>query len=211
MTTDAAFWNKIAPKYAAQPVGDPDAFDRKTEITRGLLSPEDVVLEVGCGTGSLALRLCESVSRYHALDFSAEMLRIAQEKADAAGVTNISLHQGAVDPTFTALGPASVDGVLAFSILHLLDDRPAALAHLFSLVKPGGYFVASTVCLGESWVPYSAIIRVMHWFGKAPAVVRSIRKDELAAELHAAGFVDVDERDVGAAGNISFLVARKPA
>ena len=75
---------------------------------------------------------------------------------------------------------------------------PAALARLFALLKPGGVLISSNVCLGESWVPYGALITVMRWFGKAP-VVHSYDRQTVFADMRRAGFVEVEEKDVGAA------------
>jgi ubiquinone/menaquinone biosynthesis C-methylase UbiE len=80
MPSDAKFWNDLAPKYAAQPVANPPAFERKKAITREHLRPDSTVLELGCGTGSLALEMAGFASHIHALDISAEMLRIARAK-----------------------------------------------------------------------------------------------------------------------------------
>lgn len=211
MSDDAGFWNKIAARYAAQAVANPEAFDRKTERTRALLRPDSVVLEVGCGTGSLALRLAPSVGQYHGLDFSREMVRIANEKKAAQGVDNVSFHEGSFDASFALFGPGTLDGVCMFSVLHLLADREAALARAFELSRPGGFFVASTTCLAESKLPFGAIIAVMRWFGRAPAVVSSFSKATLREEIARAGYVDIEEPDVGAERTISFVVARKPS
>jgi arsenite methyltransferase len=138
MRTDAAFWDGIAEKYAAKPVDDPDAFERKIAHTRGLLRPDAVVLEVGSGTGSLALRLADACDHIHGLDLSAEMVRIARAKASAAQASNVAFHVGPFDASFTELDPASVDVLCAFSVLHLVPDLDAALARAFTLTRPGG-------------------------------------------------------------------------
>ena len=170
MTANAKFWNGIAEKYARQPVADPDAFDAKIAITKSHMEPTDVVLDIGCGTGSLALRLAGSAAEVHGLDISSEMIRIANEKAEAQGVENVTFHTGPFDDRFDAFGPESLDGVCAYSILHLLEDRSAAIERIYGLLKPGGFFISSTVCLGESWVPFAAIIWAMRMVGKAPMV-----------------------------------------
>lgn len=54
MPADTAFWNELAERYAAKPVELSEAFERKIEITKSHMRPHDVVLDVGCGTGSLA-------------------------------------------------------------------------------------------------------------------------------------------------------------
>ena len=209
VTDDAAFWDGIAEKYAKQAVANPDAFDAKIAITESCMKATDVVLDIGCGTGSLALRLAGSGAQVHGLDISSEMTRIANGKAQAQGVANVKFHTGAFDETFGAFEAESLDGICAYSLLHLVDDRSAALERIFRLLKPGGFFISSTVCLGESWVPYGPLIGVMRLIGKAP-MVKIFDKRTLEDEIRESGFVDMSQPDVGAKGEIAFIVARKP-
>lgn len=206
---DTPFWDGIAEQYAAQPVEDPDAFERKIAIHRGLLGPDAAALEVGCGTGSLALRLAPSAGHVHGLDVSPEMIRFARAKAAEAGVANVTFHVGAFDETLTTFAPRSLDVVSAYSVLHLVANRPAALRQIFDLVKPGGAFVASTLCLGESWMPFAPLLWTMRQFGKAPHVW-VFDKETLLAEIREAGFVDLETPDVGAKDTVLYTVARRP-
>lgn len=206
--TDVLFWNEIAEKYARQPVADPDAFERKIAIATSRIRPEHVVLDLGCGTGSLTLRLAPFAAHVHGLDVSPEMIRIANEKARVEGIANVTFHVGAFAATFNALAPASVDVIYAGSLLHLLEDRAAALARIHALLKPGGLFFSSTPCLGESWLPYRPLLYVLRALGKAPRV-QVFSKHALAAELRAVGFVEVTQPDVGATKNIAFVIASK--
>jgi ubiquinone/menaquinone biosynthesis C-methylase UbiE len=209
MTAEAAFWNDIAEKYSKKPVDNPEAFERKIEITRSRMRPEDVVLDIGCGTGSLALRLADGGREIHGLDFSDEMVRIARGKAKAQGADNVRFHCGPFDETFDGFEDASLNGICAYSILHLVEDRPAALARIYRLLAPGGFFISSTTCLGGSWVPYRPLLAVMRFFGKAP-MVEIFSKETLVDEIREAGFVDISEPDVGADSTIAFVVATKP-
>ncbi len=209
MTTDAAFWNNLAEQYAAKPVENPDAFDQKIAITRSRMGPESVVLDIGCGTGSLALRLAPSGAHVHGLDFSSEMIRIANDKARAQQVDNVTFHVGPFDESFTAFEPESLDGICAYSILHLVPDREAALRQIYRLLKPGGFFISSTVCLREGWVPYAPILWVMRKLGKAPRV-SIVSKKMIADEIRRAGFVELTEPEVGAETIVGFMVCRKP-
>jgi arsenite methyltransferase len=209
MPSDAKFWNDLAEKYAAQPVADPTAFERKKAITREQLRPDATVLELGCGTGSLALEMARFSGHIHALDISAEMLRIAREKQVAQGVGNVTFQQGTLDGA-SPFPREHFDSVWAYSILHLVRDRRHVLGVLFDLLKPGGTFIASSVCLGDGWVPYRPLLSVMHWLGKAP-VVDIYSRETLFRELREAGFVEAAERDVGAEKTVAFVVAKKPA
>ncbi|MEZ4321778.1 MAG: class I SAM-dependent methyltransferase [Myxococcota bacterium] len=208
MTADPRFWDGIAEQYSKKPVDDPEAFERKIAVTHALMRPEHVVLDIGCGTGSLALRLAPHAREVHGLDVSPEMMRIANGKASAAGIGNVTFHTGPFDDS-VSFAPASLDGICAYSLLHLVDDAREALDRIHGLLKPGGFFVSSTVCLGDSWVPYGPMLAVMRWVGKAP-MVRRLRQEALLDEMRAAGFEGLERPDVGAAPSILFAVARKP-
>lgn len=72
--------------------------EKGSDYARGLLARLDLegvqtVLDVGCGSGNLALPLARRVRRVHALDFSAEMLRLLRAAARAAGVRNVVTHR----------------------------------------------------------------------------------------------------------------------
>jgi ubiquinone/menaquinone biosynthesis C-methylase UbiE len=56
----ARFWDRIARKYAADPIADMAGYEATLQRVQGLLSTEQDVLEIGCGTGTTALRLAPS-------------------------------------------------------------------------------------------------------------------------------------------------------
>ena len=53
--THAGFWNRMAARYARQPVADDAAYQHTLAMTHEHLHPEMTWLAFGCGTGSTAL------------------------------------------------------------------------------------------------------------------------------------------------------------
>ena len=91
MTTneDAKFWDRIARKYSAGPIRDPDGFENTLARVSDFLKPDYHVLELGCGTGTAALRIAPTVARYMATDISPEMVAIANEKAESQSLPQL--------------------------------------------------------------------------------------------------------------------------
>jgi 2-polyprenyl-3-methyl-5-hydroxy-6-metoxy-1,4-benzoquinol methylase len=148
MTPSAAFWDRIAERYAAKPVADEAAYQKKLAITREYLRPGMKMFEFGCGTGSTAISHAPFVSHIDAIDISANMIDIAQRKAEAAGIDNISFAVSSIEEFDAA--DESYDVVLGLSILHLVENKEAIIARVHGMLKPGGIFVTSTACIGDA-------------------------------------------------------------
>ncbi|KCV81030.1 methyltransferase-like protein [Actibacterium atlanticum] len=207
MPTQAQFWNKIARKYAARPVGDPDAYAQTLDRVRDYLTPSDQVLELGCGTASTAITLSPHVARYVASDYAQDMLDIGAEKIEAEGISNIDLL------CTTELAPdlpdAGFDAVMGFNLYHLIEDLDGALAAAYRLVKPGGVFISKSTCLGR-FSPFRPIVAVMRAVGKAP-YVRFMSIADLDGAVERAGFQIVETGNYPAKPPARFIVARKPS
>jgi ubiquinone/menaquinone biosynthesis C-methylase UbiE len=144
------FWDWTADRYARQPVADEEAYRTKLEVTRRYFRPDMEVLEFGCGTGSTAIAHAPFVRKIDAIDFSSRMIEIAREKAKAGGIANVTFAQADI---MTLDTPAqSYDAVLGLNVLHLIANQDAVLARVFELLKPGGVFVTSTICMSDTLI-----------------------------------------------------------
>lgn len=206
MTSAAAFWDKIAPKYAAAKISDMGGYRATLATTLAHLAPTDRVLELGCGTGSTALELAGHVAHVTAMDISPAMIEIARTKIAAAGVDNITLLTGAAGNP-GGVQEAPFDVVLALNLLHLLPDQPAALARIHDSLKPGGLFISKTACLGEKWF-MKPLVSVMALLGKAPYVTHQ-RVNALRDVILGAGFEPVAELVQPGTPPRLYLVARR--
>jgi SAM-dependent methyltransferase len=98
------------------------------------VSPSPRALEVGIGTGRIAVPLAERGVRMAGIDISSKMLAVLREKRRDV---DVMLAEAAHPP----LRDASFDALLFVHILHLVPDAAATLNATFPLVRPGGVIV----------------------------------------------------------------------
>lgn len=207
MTANTAFWDKMAERYAAMPIGNEGAYEQTLERVASHLNPGDHVVEIGCGTATTALRLAPKVARMTATDLSGEMVRIGHEKAQAQGVENIENVQAGSGDARLATGAHDV--VMAFSLLHLVDDLDQTLADVVGMLKPGGLFISKTPCLRSMWYLHP-VLPVLRMLGKAPGGVAFLSPDALEKAVQRAGFEIIEKGDYPAkTPPRRFVVARK--
>jgi ubiquinone/menaquinone biosynthesis C-methylase UbiE len=207
MDRSARFWDRIANKYSRQPVADEASYQRKLEVTRSHLRSDSEILEFGCGTGSTAITHAPHVRHIRAIDISSKMIEIARAKADQAGIDNIMFEVDTIEQT--RVSDQSLDVVLGLSILHLLEDKEAAIAKVFRMLKPNGVFVSSTVCIGETMKFFRFIAPIGKALGLMP-LVKIFTIDDLVGSLMGAGF-EIDHLWRPGKGKAVFIVAKKPA
>ena len=201
----AAFWDKLADRYAAQPVRDQAAYETKLRKTQEYLEPHMSVLEFGCGTGTTAITHAPHVAHILATDASSRMLEIAQQRANEAGVTNVDFNVTTIEGLTAP--PGAFDAVLALNILHLVEDVDAVLAKTRELLKPGGLFVSSTVCLADGMGWLRLILPILRLIGRAPDV-RFLKAEDFVARVERAGF-EIEHRWQPGGRMVSlFLIAR---
>lgn len=117
--------------------------------------PGDVILDVGCGTATLAImikRQCPQ-ARVIGLDPDPEVLRIARRKAIQAGVA-IEFVEGRADRIRDAV-PAGVPNKVVSSLVfhHLsLETKRTALEAIFAVLRPGGALHVADYGLQRTWL-----------------------------------------------------------
>lgn len=207
MKIQEKFWNFIAAKYAKAPVRDEESYQKKLQKTREYFTPEMEVFEFGCGTGSTAIHHAPYVKRITAIDVSGRMIEIARGKARDKNINNISFTKGSIEDCQAV--NASYDVVMAHSILHLLQDKDQAIAKVRAMLKPGGIFVSSTICMGDSFKTkvIGVVISLISHTGLLP-YINIFSAEQLVASIKQAGFtIEYQWRPKAMAA--LFLIARK--
>ena len=186
MDQSAKFWDKIAERYSKRPIADEAAYQQKLQVTREYFRPDMNVLEFGCGTGSTAIAHAPYVKHIQAIDISSKMIDIAQGKAVAENIENVTFKRSTIDEF--SVPDQTFDAVLGLSILHLLDNKEEVIAKVHTMLKPGGIFVTSTACIGDTIMRYlKAIVPIGKFLGLMP-LIKVFTTRELEASLTDAGF-----------------------
>jgi ubiquinone/menaquinone biosynthesis C-methylase UbiE len=113
-------------------------------IDRAAIRPGESVLDLGTGTGSVALRVASEVGddgRVIGIDISPEMLSLAAHKAKELGITNVEFQEGRAENI--PADDSSFDVVLASLSLMYVIDRGAAAREIGRVLRPGGRLVAA--------------------------------------------------------------------
>ncbi|MDV7142479.1 class I SAM-dependent methyltransferase [Tropicimonas sp. TH_r6] len=210
MAQSHRFWNWIARRYARMPIRDQASYREKLDRTQAVLQSDWDVLEFGCGTGTTALEHAPHVAEIRGIDSAPKMIEICRERAAAAGCANASFDLAAIDRLDQP--DSSLDAVLGMSILHLVDDRDAVIANVFRMLRPGGAFISSTICLeGQARLFRQVILPIGNFLGVLPRI-HAFSRTNLIAAFEAAGYEieenwQPDEDPMKAV----FVIARKPA
>jgi ubiquinone/menaquinone biosynthesis C-methylase UbiE len=139
-----AFWSTVAPEYEAHPGNVPSRKSAEYEawvraIERLLPAPPADVLDIGTGTGFVALIAAGLGNRVTGLDLSSGMLQEAQREARRRGLTVTFTLGDAVTPACAA---ASLDAIICRHLIWTLREPVVALGNWRRLLRPGGRVVA---------------------------------------------------------------------
>jgi|SRR5947209_397396 len=131
-------FDRVAGIYDATRGLPEDVSDR---VAQGIIdathaSPETRFLEIGVGTGRIAIPVASRGHAYTGVDISAEMMARIREKASLPNLTLLE-----ADTTALPFTNGSFDAVLAIHVLHLVPEWRRALAEARRVTVPGGYFL----------------------------------------------------------------------
>ena len=99
-------------------------------------APMRSLLDLGTGTGRMLDLFGPDIERGLGLDLSLDMLALARNRLDRAGLRHCSVRHG--DIYDLALPRDSFDVVLIHQVLHFLDDGGRAIAEAARVLRPGG-------------------------------------------------------------------------
>jgi SAM-dependent methyltransferase len=139
----AARFDEIAAEYDDSQDSEEYRAAASLVIEHAAPGPEDTVLDLGMGTGAIALALAPDAKRVLGRDISANMMDQARRKADEAGIENVEFAEGSFR------GPAvsdSVDIVVSnFAMHHLGNDEKREAIETIAELGPGKFVLGDVM------------------------------------------------------------------
>ena len=159
----------------------------------------DAVLDVGCGTGRLAVHLAGVVGpagSVRGIDPSPHRVRIAERKLKGQGTGNVRARIGRGED-LGAFGAGEFDHVVYSSVFHWVADKPAALGEAYRVLRAGGRVGMNTVDKDHHFAMKQIMQDLVakkypeHWPMEDAMSHMLVGGGQLRAMLEAAGFEGV--------------------
>lgn len=180
-------WGRRAAEFDAQPhhgLHSEAQHEAWLKVLGGLAGPQPLqVLDLGCGTGFLSQLFAELGHRVQGLDIAPEMLALAREKAEKAG---LAVQFGLGDAEALTAPDATYDLVVARHLIWTLPHPIPAVQEWRRVLKPGGRLalVEGHFENSEPKAEYEQIRSRLPLYGGQPS-------EQLVAVLTAEGYRDV--------------------
>ncbi|MEI6788254.1 MAG: bifunctional demethylmenaquinone methyltransferase/2-methoxy-6-polyprenyl-1,4-benzoquinol methylase UbiE [bacterium] len=158
-----AMFDRIAPRYdllnTVMSLGL-HRYWRKVAV-RHLLSGGGLdFLDIGCGTGEIALEVLQQspAAKVAGIDPAVRMLKIAADKAGQEGLSGRVIYKEG-DATMLLFPDASFDGIVCAFCLRNITNRSAALSEMRRVLRPEG-----TLAILELTAPRNKLLKGIHTF-----------------------------------------------
>jgi SAM-dependent methyltransferase len=181
--SDSIRFDTAANHYDKTRAVSDETMDRTISMLSSELRDRGRVIEVGVGTGLLALRLHEAGIPVSGLDLSAPMLAKLVEKA--GGAPPFPLVIG--DATTMPFADGAFGAAYLRWVLHLIPGWRGALAEMARVVRPGGVLLASLGAFDEVGTAIRARFSEITGLSTDPVGLMWGEHDALDAELEGLG------------------------
>ena len=153
------------------------------------LKPGEIVLDLGSGGGIDVLLSAKRVGptgKAYGLDMTDEMLALARENQQKAGLTNVEFLKGEIENI--PLPDNSVDVIISNCVINLSADKDRVIAEAFRVLKPGGRFAVSDVVVRGGAIPEPVRRSMELWVG---CIAGALEEDRYRETLARTGFENI--------------------
>ena len=208
MKEEGKFWNKIAKRYDQW---IQTAFEDQYKVFRAkigsYIQPDDIVLEIGTGTGDIAFHIAPKCKKVIGIDIAPEMISIANRKNLDAKFNNLSFQIGDVDDL--SFAESTFTKIVCCNSLQTMKVPLNVIRGGKKVLKEDGEFLSITYCYGDSG--FVEKLKLIKWTIKygIPKYWSNFKQKDIAAHFINAGFEIIEEGVVWEKPVVLFLRCRK--
>jgi 2-polyprenyl-3-methyl-5-hydroxy-6-metoxy-1,4-benzoquinol methylase len=204
------YWDKVSNKLEKRSEKFDQTEIRTLENTIPYLNVGDIVLDYGCATGTMAIKVADKVKKIHGIDISRKMIDAAKAKVAKRKIINTDFTQSTIfDERYKS---ESFDVILALNILHFIEDTKKVMTRMNELLKPGGLIISVTPCLGEKKSFIKILIFLLVFLqtkmGIHPYII-FFRISDLEDSFADGNFQIVETENLRSTANQHFIIAKK--
>jgi ubiquinone/menaquinone biosynthesis C-methylase UbiE len=147
------------------------------------LGPDSTVADIGAGSGEVSIEIARQLgprSHVYSTDIAAKQLAEIKDAATKAGLTNVTVVEGA--PAATNLPDECCDAIFVRHVYHHFGDPPAMNASILRALKPEGRFAVM------DFPPRVTVTGTVPPAERASGDTHGVVKEAVVEELKAAGF-----------------------
>jgi 2-polyprenyl-3-methyl-5-hydroxy-6-metoxy-1,4-benzoquinol methylase len=200
------FWNLLSKGFDSNEKKSPSGPSKLVENTIQYLNSNDIVLDIGCATGTYSFQFAKFVKEIHGIDISSKMIESAKSKTLDLKIENMDFFYTTIfDDRFKK---ESYDVIIAFNVLHFFEDNQLAVKRINELLKPGGTFISTTACLGEENSFVSIILKFFVKIGIVP-LMHFYKISDIKQLLESGDFQIIENSNYSKTSSNCYIAAKK--
>lgn len=151
-----------------------------------------LALDVGCGTGSVAIPLAERGFSVVAVDHSPEMIEIARRKAEDKNVID-KIHFVIGDAEKLSYPEGTFDFVTCQGVMHHLADKGPALKEIRRVMrKPGHLYISEPVEIFSRVRLLGFLGKMFHFLRREKDIEAPLVKNDFLRQIESVGGISYD-------------------
>ncbi|RNC66156.1 class I SAM-dependent methyltransferase [Proteiniphilum sp. X52] len=199
------FWDRVSGWSKAESAANSTLVECLNSRFGIHIMPDDTVLDFGCGTGTITLRIAKNANMVYGVDVSEGMLKRAQKNVEKQNIENVTF---AKITTFNKMFNEDFFNVITtFNVFQYVENRKDLFEQFYKLLKPQGLLIIAVPCFGEMNSISALLVKFLRFFRIMPETY-AFGEDEIEKEITDTGFSIIESIHLSNLPE-KFIVARK--
>ena len=155
--------------------------------------PSATVLDFGCGTGTITLRMARNVGKIYGVDVSVGMLRRAEQNLTNQNVDNAVFRK--ITRLNEMFGDDPFEMVTCFNVLQYVSDRRRHFGEFYRMLKSGGTLIIALPCFADANTLSTFFTRSLKFLRIMPETYY-FGVNEIESEITSSGFTILESTDL---------------